>query len=218
MQTILMLPIFALMWAFRFLSELTFYVLGFPLVWVLALFKLYRSEPSMYYPRSVLKWRGGWLTWLWGNEEDGIDGAYFRGTGFMLEGSMLTRIWVWSAVRNAVSNFRYLPLLNPQLDPARIRGLGNCDRVSDAYIQHRQQGLTTKTAYWTFASQGVYSGFWLIKPAGADTHHRFGLGWRIYPKDRTMTSFEGTARWPRAGFAIQLTLNRKDSAGFAQLS
>ena len=82
MQTILMLPIFALMWAFRFLSELTFYVLGFPLVWVLALFKLYRSEPSMYYPRSVLKWRGGWLTWLWGNEEDGIDGAYFRGTGF----------------------------------------------------------------------------------------------------------------------------------------
>lgn len=213
----LLIPVYVLMWVARFLAELTFWLVGFPLVFVLAYFKLYKQEKSMFYPYSILKWKGGWLTWLWGNEEDGIDGSRFRGVGFMLDKPMLTRIWQWSAVRNAVSNFRYLPILNPKLDPKRIKGYGNCERVSDAYIDHRKNGLTTKSAYWTFATQGLYSGFWLIKPATDNTHHRFGLGWRIYPSDAKEETFEGTARYPYSGFAIQFTWNRKDSAAFAQL-
>jgi len=205
------------MWAIRFFAEFAFWLIGFPLVFVLAYFKLYRNEQSMYYPYEILKWKGGWLTWIWGNEEDGIDGSRFRGAGFLMDKPMLTRIWQWSAVRNAVSNFRYLPLLNPALDPTKIKGRGNCARVSEAYIHHRKNNFTSTKAYWTFATQGLYSGFWLIKPSGPDTHHRFGIGWRIYPSDAFETHFEGTSRYPRSGFALQFTWNRKDSAAFVNL-
>jgi hypothetical protein len=62
-------------------------------------------SPSPYYRRSVLQWRGGWATWLWGNSEDGVTGAEWYRIAY---GETRWRAYVWSALRNPVGNLRWL--------------------------------------------------------------------------------------------------------------
>lgn len=71
----------------------------------LAACRLWVSRPSKEYPYSVLAWRGGWLTYLWGNEEDGVTGAVFYQT--FIKNDRL-RAYVWSAWRNSFNNWRFV--------------------------------------------------------------------------------------------------------------
>lgn len=80
------------------LASLVLTLVGYPLIAVLALFKLWRiyriNETVM-----VTEWRGGKLTWLWSNDEDGIfgNGPITRWQAFY-----------WSAIRNPANNLRYV--------------------------------------------------------------------------------------------------------------
>jgi len=81
----------------------------------LALVRCYDVRESDYYPgRQILVWRGSWITWPFGNEEDGIDGLrggspdQFWWRDRTAGWPHWKRIWVWSARRNSVNNLRFL--------------------------------------------------------------------------------------------------------------
>jgi hypothetical protein len=114
-------------------------------------------------------------------------------------------------VRNPCSNLRFVPIINPVIHPKQIRWVGNCVTPSKALKAFWAAGGTTGPWYWTFTTQGLYAGFACKKPTGPDTAHRFQIGWKIYPDDagRDEGDFVGTSRYPRCGFGIQFTLNRK---------
>jgi len=111
---------FLLVWPFWHVSfvhgvELT--LATSPLVWGAVLIPIAAAlgpitmtlRPSQKYPgRTVLAWAWPFL-WLWGNEEDGLDGS---ANGFWPVCSGFERwrqIVVWSAWRNSVGNARWLP-------------------------------------------------------------------------------------------------------------
>lgn len=50
------------------------------------------------------EWRGGRLTWLWGNDEDGIFGYGHRRIGFETR----WEAFYWCALRNPVNNLRFV--------------------------------------------------------------------------------------------------------------
>ncbi len=70
-------------------------VIGWPVVGGLALGRSWTTVGP--HPQ----WRGGWLTWIWCNEIDGIVGP----------GMTLNRwnTFYWSAIRNSVNNLRFVP-------------------------------------------------------------------------------------------------------------
>ena len=79
-------------------------IIGIPLAAALLLTSAYSMRLSRYFPARVIAvWRGGALTWLWGNEEDGVFGPQ------VYNPSMTKwRAFVWSALRNPVGNLRFL--------------------------------------------------------------------------------------------------------------
>lgn len=159
---------------------------------LLLLCGFYEERDSKYFtendgtPRKILAWRGGWLTWLWGNEEDGIDGKYFSATGFAADKSFFMRVLQWSVMRNAVSNIRFIPLLNLRITPHKISSIGNCRHPITALRQYWAaggNGTGKRPIFWSFTTQGLYSGFALKIPTSKTTAHRFMIGWKIYPED-----------------------------------
>src|SRR5690348_12306007 len=115
-------------WALRLVVVfLPLAVIGFPLVYVLAHAGWYESRYSPRFNRTVLQWRTPWLFWLWNNLEDGIDGlrggdpAQYRWAKETAGYSTQKRIWIWAARRNPVDNLRFVPVLNPKIDPKRVR-------------------------------------------------------------------------------------------------
>jgi hypothetical protein len=70
-------------------------VVGFFLIGFLAYFYAWQLVAAKF------QWRGGLLTWLWSNEEDGIVGP----------GMALNRwnAFYWSALRNPCNNLRFVP-------------------------------------------------------------------------------------------------------------
>lgn len=55
--------------------------------------------------RTITVWRGGWLTWIWGNEEDGVTGAPFYQAQFK---DIRVCAYLWSAWRNSANNLRFV--------------------------------------------------------------------------------------------------------------
>jgi hypothetical protein len=79
-------------------------VIGWVLLIPLSVFRLWRPRKSRIYPdRQVLVWRGGWLTWIWGNEEEGVCGPASY--------NLMYSEWdtyLWSAWRNSANNLRFI--------------------------------------------------------------------------------------------------------------
>lgn len=221
MIKIAMIPVYISMWIARLCLEIPLWLIGIPLVWTMAHLKLYYYRPSKYFyqegrrfGKPVLVWKGGWLTWLWGNEEDGIDGRWFNGgLGFENNKPLAKRIFDWAALRNPVSNLRFVPFINLKIDPKKIYGAGNCMHPTSALRKFRLYGGMNKgPALWSFAAQGPFAGLSIKKPTSRTTHHRFLIGFKIYPEDAFISPHKlvNTSRYPRCGFGLQLTFNQKE--------
>lgn len=215
-----MLPLYILAWILRILVEVPLWIIGFILVPLFTVLKLYEERDSKYFtdkktglPRRILAWKGGWLTWLWGNEEDGIDGKHYMGVGFGLDKPFFKRVFQWSAARNAVGNFRFVPFFNPRITPSKIKYESNCRHPITAlanYWKAGGDGTGDRPVFWSFTTQGIYAGLALKIPTSKTTAHRFMIGWKIYPEDADIDpkAFINTSRYPYCGFGLQFTLNR----------
>jgi hypothetical protein len=81
---------------FIFIQAIAFVLLlaGLPIVAILALFKLWTND-------NPPQWQGGFITWLFSNEIDGVFGPNNPRTRW--------QAFYWSALRNPVNNFRFVP-------------------------------------------------------------------------------------------------------------
>lgn len=83
----------------------------FVLPW-LAGFGLWVTRESMYYPEKMITvWRGGWLTWILGNEEDGVtsEASAQRAAEYAARyPNIRLRAYMWSAIRNSTNNLRWV--------------------------------------------------------------------------------------------------------------
>jgi hypothetical protein len=119
------------LWAFPALAVFIAYgivmlplmVLGLVLVVIFAHHQAYAIRKSRQYRgRQVLAWTAR-LLWLWGNEQNGIDGA----SGDLPAGwphltwSKFLQIVGWAGWRNSVGNARWTRLLGMAVDPARVK-------------------------------------------------------------------------------------------------
>jgi hypothetical protein len=91
MKTLGYIALFALIQ----LVSLVLTLIGIPLVGFLSIYRDWEVVGKL------IQWRGGALTWIWGNEENGIVGP----------GMALTRwnAFYWSALRNPCNNLRFVP-------------------------------------------------------------------------------------------------------------
>lgn len=143
------------------------WLVGLVLIPAMSLAEAWVDRPSRF-PRwgTIRAWKGGWVTWLWGNEEDGVTGAkWYR--DLHSDWSDRKRAIFWSTFRNPSNNMRFIPLINPTLRPERIR--------FKAWTGRRLASDYT----WI----GVHAGFRaFIKIAGKT--YRFWIGWKLKPEDR----------------------------------
>jgi hypothetical protein len=182
------------LWLARVLLLLLLAVPGVLVILVLAVFRVYRVRRSAQFGRDVMQFPG-WA-WLWNNQEDGVDGLRGgdpaqkwwadRTAGW----SPARRIFTWAALRNPVDSLRFVPVINPRIDPAQARFVG-----MDHEPAKGESG-------WYFAWQGVYSCFrWEFF---FDGHfYRVWLGWKLKPEDRNGLH-AGDVRTIRCDFAAQL--------------
>lgn len=180
------------LWLLRGLLLLVLAAMGIPVIATLAWRGCYEPRPSRHFKRTVPQFPR-WA-WLWNNQEDGVDGLRGgdRAQAWWLtmtsDFTPLRRVFKWSAFRNPVDSLRFIPLLNPKIDPARVRSVG-----MDREPQDGESG-------WYFAWQGLYScirwefelsGVFVLAIAiflkswrdGDPVFMRFWLGWKIKPTD-----------------------------------
>lgn len=168
--------------------EVVLDVIGLFVIGGLALTQSVTARRSKFWPRLVVTWKGGWLTWLWGNEEDGVVGpTWWTQLNPNRGGRWLA--FHWSALRNPVNNLRFVPGINPVIEPKRIKFI---DWVSEP-------GKPDVIVVYTW--QGIYSGLLILFPFRGGTF-RFWLGWKLKPEDRSGVA-DTDMRKPRCGFAIQ---------------
>jgi hypothetical protein len=186
LRIILSIPV----WLMRLAVMLVLAILGFPVIYVLAWQAWCWPTKSRRFDRVVLQFP--LIAWLWNNAEDGVDGL--RGGDPAQQWwadktagwSPQKRIFIWSAIRNPVDSLRWLPLLNPKLEPARVRFVG-----MDHEPAKGENG-------WYFAWIGIYSSIRVERRGW-----RFWLGWKIKPEDRN--GFQpDDVRAIRCDFACQL--------------
>lgn len=132
-------------------------LIGFPLIAIAPIVVTAQTG------RSLVEWKWGWMNWLWGNDEDGIDGwpeyddGYIKNINWVrdtFDWSTRKRIWVWSAWRNSVNNLRY-----------------TWAGESPAYGSNPSKGD------FAFLTKGVK--FWLCVPITKKPPYReLWLGWR----------------------------------------
>lgn len=186
-------PVSIVLWLARIAIFVPLAVLGLPIVYLLASQALCWPTRSKRFPdRILLKFPHAFA--LYDNDEDGVDGI--RGGDPAQQWwadktagwSPLRRIFVWSALRNPVDGLRWVPLLNPLIDPAKVRFVG---------MDHEP---AKGEGGWYFA--------WLSGTAYSCIRYetkrwRFWLGNKIKPEDR-----HGLPEWDvrriRCDFAIQL--------------
>lgn len=88
------------------LVELVAFIVGLFVLLPLAATGAWYTRNSRYFPgRAVTVWRGGKLTWIWGNEEDGVTGAPFY---VVQHPNIHMRAYFWSALRNPANNLRFV--------------------------------------------------------------------------------------------------------------
>ena len=103
-------------WIIYQVISLCLMVVGWPLLAILSLSKAWTFAPSTvdyWGARSVWQWKGGWLTWIWGNQEDGIVPP---GTTTPTPAVA----WKWAAWRNSVNDMRFLPGAFFLIDSAKL--------------------------------------------------------------------------------------------------
>ena len=180
-------------WFLRLAVLLLFAILGLPLIlWQIGNLE---TRTSRHFPnRMLLQFHAKWMG-LYCNDEDGVDGL--RGVDPAQQWwadktagwSPQKRIFIWSAIRNPVDSLRWLPLINPKIDPTRVRYVG-----MDREPQDGESG-------WYFAWQGLYSCIrWEFELRGR--FYRFWLGNKLKPEDR-LGLHEGDVRAIRCDFAAQ---------------
>lgn len=199
-------------WSLYIVCAIVLIAFGLIIVPFAAGFGLYETRESKYWPgRQIAAWTSKWM-WLWGNEEDGIDG---RRAGLTQDAdpaqawwmeesktdSEAERIAYWSAIRNPVSNMRFVwPFgftmsVIRSISPIRNRSLkwvGNSTQPDDDYAQNK------KGTWWFFAWDGWHTAFWLIY-----TGYQIRLGWKIVPHDIVDISWDDY-RLKGCDFALQL--------------
>jgi hypothetical protein len=186
------IPLSVLLWLARIAIFLPLALLGLLPSYVLAHADWCEPRHSAHFNRTVLQWRTIWLFWPWSNSEDGVDGL--RGGDPAQQWwadktrgmSPAKRIWLWAAVRNPVDNLRFVPLLNPRIDPARIRFIG---------MDHEP---AKGEGGWYFAWQGLYSCIRFETKTW-----RLWVGWKFKPEDRLGLRGDDP-RSIRCDFALQL--------------
>jgi hypothetical protein len=179
-------------WLLRIALLLVLAILGIPVIWVLASYDMCWPIRSSRFDRVVLQFAP--FFWLWNNDEDGVDGL--RGGDPAQQWwadktstwSLRKHIFVWSAFRNPVDSLRWVPLLNPKLDPSRVQFIG-----MDHEPAKGENG-------WYYA--------WLSgTPYSCIRFERYGfrlfLGWKIHPEDRNGLRPDDV-RAIRCDFACQL--------------
>lgn len=167
--------------------------IGLVLLLPLSACHAWRRRPSKVFPFAphagfpITAWRGGWLTWLWGNEEDGVTGPqwWLIRTGATVLPSNRWKLaraaYRWSALRNPSNNMRFIPGVNPVIEPSRIQSV--------------------RAARWIFTWQGPFAGFiWF--PRIGEKVFRFWIGWKLKPEDAQGVD-DHDMRKPRCGFAMQ---------------
>jgi hypothetical protein len=169
------------LWILRLAINLPVYLAGLVLIpWQATNTEV---RPSKYYPnRMLLQFRARWM-YLWGNEEDGIDGLrggdvrQYWWAKMTVGASQAERIFRWSALRNPANNLRYVPGLSPRFRPYHIRYIGGAAKF---YI-------------W----QGVYGR--LVLPLGGSL---YSIGWKFRPGDDRGIDTADT-RLPRCDFGAR---------------
>jgi len=167
-------------------------LIGIPIIWMLARHSMCRPTRSKRFDRIVLQFAPAF--WLWNNDEDGVDGL--RGDDPAQQWwadktagwSPQKRIFVWSAFRNPVDSLRWVPLLNPKLEPSRVRSIGMSHEPDKG-----ENGW-----YYAWLSGTLYSCI-RFERWGC----RLWLGWKLKPDDVNGLQ-PGDVRAIRCDFAAQL--------------
>lgn len=176
MTALLMVLVSLVWWPLRTAVAAILFLLGLIIVPVLAYTGRYEFEHVPRYNRQLVTWDYRWA-WLWGNDEDGVDGrrGFDKSNDWWLEktidDSWATRIVKWSALRNPVSNDRFvLPFI---IDPKKVRWIGNT-----RYIDQRSK-VRPQDFLWHFCWHGWYTGMWV-----AYHGYMIRLGYKVHPEDQ----------------------------------
>jgi hypothetical protein len=169
---------------------LPLYAIGALVVPVLAARKAWTLRPSKYYrDRSVYVWKGGPLTWIWGNEEDGVTGAdWYRNEHSDWTLPRAARNWFF---RNPVNNLRFAPLLTAKLNASKIGYKGT------VMTANGEEG-------WFLCWQGIYANYYYARRIGKKLFY-FRIGWKMEPEDAAGIP-EDDYRAGRAGIVFHCTL------------
>lgn len=178
------------LWLVRIAVFLLFAIPGLGIVALLAWRGVYALRKSSRFDRTLVQFQ--WWAWPWNNAEDGVDGL--RGGAVEQQWwadktsgmSSARRIWMWAAVRNPVDSLRFVPVINPKIDSARVRFVG---------MDHEP---AKGEGGWYFAWQGLYS---CIRYETKSW--RLWLGWKLKPQDAAGVRPDDP-RSIRCDFAMQL--------------
>lgn len=184
-------------WLVYATAALVLDIIGLVILVPLSALHAWNPRPSSYYPepgmpnasRQVYTWDGGWMTWLWGNEEDGVTGPLWWQNHTQAHLGWWPMAWAayrWSALRNPSNNLRFVPGINPQIVPADIRY-----RVADLGDWGRYE----------YVRQGAYAGLWVRFYTKRGTF-RFLIGWKLQAADFNGVK-DNDYRRPRCGFGVQ---------------
>jgi len=146
---------------------------------------------SEFYPgRMIAAFKAPWM-WVFGNEENGIDGIVpiSDQEWWITQTARLTpqeRIFHWSALRNSVNNLRFCRPFAFKIVPAKVRSIGTAN--------------SENATGWFVAWSGPY--FALYYARGSV---RISIGWRIQPCD-SVVIYPGDTRAGWAGMTFNLRL------------
>ena len=113
-----MIPLIPFLWLLNAALSLALALIGAPLIAIALALDATAIRTSQTLPRQITAWAWRWM-WLWGNEEDGIDPAWYAVAN--PSWSDFRRIFAWTAIRNSVNNLQRVPYLNCKLDPAALK-------------------------------------------------------------------------------------------------
>ena len=86
---------------------------GIPLIALMAAIRLWEVRDgwlNIFPGRKVWAWKGGWLTALWGNDENGLaDGTEWANLPGPGPEPTFKTAWYWAAWRNSANGMRLIP-------------------------------------------------------------------------------------------------------------
>lgn len=156
------LPLFVSAWVTMAVIRIPLTVIG----WV----ALPIALRSVEYER-LPKW-----AWIWGNDEDGLDGPpWYRNRN--PDWSKNFRRYIWLGWRNRVHNLREVRWIKLKLVPSKVRYVGSSLDINPSNARFSKNKIV-----WHLAWQGfLRSGFWIIWAWKKDRHSRFFIGWKVRP-------------------------------------